>query len=188
MPALALVVAAVAVACAEARLPDYHPPTFTVTGEVQCQDCTKNWNAYAYNGKPIPGSFPVAPFRAPSLPDRQINPPCPRAGSKVSITCRDNNNRVVYHGSDTTDGEGVFNIEVPRKAKSNGRDIEASRCLVRLASSGDAGCAVFTDFNRGRTGQTPSRLTRASPNKETYAVGPYYCTLPQCDKDDDAGY
>jgi hypothetical protein len=59
MPALALVVvAAVAVACAEARLPDYHPSTFTVTGKVQCQDCTKNWNAYAYNAKPIPGSFP----------------------------------------------------------------------------------------------------------------------------------
>lgn len=63
MPALALVVAAVAVACAEARLPDYHPSTFTVTGKVQCQDCTKNWNAYAYNAKPIPGSHPF-----PSLP------------------------------------------------------------------------------------------------------------------------
>ncbi|XP_066387439.1 uncharacterized protein [Miscanthus floridulus] len=166
MPALALVVAAVAVACAEARLPDYHPPTFTVTGKVQCQDCTKNWNAYAYNAKPIPGS-------------------------KVSITCRDTNNRVVHHSSDYTDGQGVFNIEVPRKAKNNDRDIEASRCLVRLASSGDAACAVFTDFNRGKTGQIPSRLTHASPNKETYAVGPYYCTLRQCDvkvKDADAGY
>lgn len=96
----------------------------------------------------------------------------------------------MYHGSDATDVQGVFNIEVPSKAR-NGRDIEASRCTLRLASSGDAACAVFTDFNRGRTGQIPSRLTHASPNKETYAVGPYYCTLRQCDvkvKDDDAGY
>lgn len=57
--ALALVVAiAAAAALADARVPDYHPSTFTVTGKVQCQDCTKNWNAYAYNAKPIPGSFP----------------------------------------------------------------------------------------------------------------------------------
>ncbi|KAG0550352.1 hypothetical protein BDA96_01G330800 [Sorghum bicolor] len=162
MPALALLLV-VAAACAEAWRPDYyHPPTFTVTGKVQCQDCTKNWNAYAYNARPIPRS-------------------------KVSITCRDKNSRVVYHGSDDTDVQGVFNIEVPKTA-----NVEASRCLVRLASSGDAACAVFTDFNRGRTGQVPSRLTRASPTKETYAVGPYYCTLPQCDveakDDDDACY
>lgn len=168
MPALALVVAAVAVACAEARLPDYHPSTFTVTGKVQCQDCTKNWNAYAYNAKPIPGS-------------------------KVSITCRDDRSRVVYHGSDYTDGQGIFNIEVPSKA-TNGCDLAPSRCLVRLASSGDAACAAFTDFNRGQTGQVPSRLTHASPTKVTYAVGPYYCTLRQCDDDvkgddeDDACY
>jgi len=65
MPALvlALVVAAVTVVvCAEARVPDYyHPSTFTVTGKVQYQDCTKNWNAYAYNAKPIPGSSPFRP-------------------------------------------------------------------------------------------------------------------------------
>ncbi|KAG2539591.1 hypothetical protein PVAP13_9NG465000 [Panicum virgatum] len=57
--ALALVAAAavvIAAAAAAARVPDYHPSTFTVTGTVQCQDCTKNWNAYAYNARPIPGS------------------------------------------------------------------------------------------------------------------------------------
>lgn len=104
----------------------------------------------------------------------------------VGITCVDDRGRAVYHGSDATDGEGVFNIEVPSKA-NNGRDLAPSRCLVRLASSGDAGCAVFTDFNGGKTGQTPSRLTHVSPDKQaTYAVGPYYCTLPRCDvKDDD---
>ncbi|KAJ1296381.1 hypothetical protein BS78_01G296000 [Paspalum vaginatum] len=160
--ALALVVvAAVAAACAEARAPDYHPPTFTVTGKVQCQDCTKNWNAYAYNARPIPGSV-------------------------VGITCLDDRGRAVYHGSDATDGQGVFNVEVPGKV--NGCDLAPSRCLVRLAASGDAACSVFTDFNRGRAGETPARLTHVSPGKATYAVGPYYCTLPQCDvkaSDDD---
>lgn len=67
MPALALLVV-VAAACAEAWRPDYyHPPTFTVTGKVQCQDCTKNWNAYAYNARPIPRSFPTLPIPPPSL-------------------------------------------------------------------------------------------------------------------------
>ncbi|KAF8728022.1 hypothetical protein HU200_018595 [Digitaria exilis] len=164
--ALALAVAIAAASLADARLPDYHPSTFTVTGKVQCQDCTKNWNAYAYNAKPIPGSM-------------------------VGITCADDRGRAVYHGSDATDGEGVFIIEVPSKV--NDRDLAPSRCVVRLASSGDAGCAVLTDFNGGKTGQTPSRLTHVSPGKSTYAVGPYYCTLPRCDvKDDDeaacAGY
>lgn len=107
----------------------------------------------------------------------------------MSITCRDDRRRVVYHGSDATDAQGVFNIEVPSKAR-NGRDIAPSRCLVRLASSGDAACAVFTDFNRGETGQVPSRVTHASPNRVTYAVGPYYYTLRQCDvkEYDDACY
>ncbi|OEL23347.1 hypothetical protein BAE44_0015632 [Dichanthelium oligosanthes] len=161
MPALALVVAIAAAAwCAEARVPDHHPSTFTVTGKVQCQDCSKNWNAYAYNGRAIPGSV-------------------------VGITCVDDRGRVVYHGSDATDGQGVFNIEVPSKV--NCGDLAPSRCLVRLASSGDAGCAVFTNFNSGKTGEKPSRLTHVSPDKATYAVGPYYCTLPRCDvKDDDA--
>ncbi|CAN6305967.1 unnamed protein product [Urochloa humidicola] len=162
MPALALVAAAVVLAAAAraaAKVPDYHPSTFTVTGKVQCQDCTKNWNAYAYNARPIPGSV-------------------------VGITCVDDRGRVVYHGSDAADGQGVFNIEVPSKA-ANGGDIAAPRCLVRLASSGDAGCAVPTDFNGGGSGEKPSRLTHFSPDKATYAVGPYYYTLPRCDVKDD---
>ncbi|TKV95124.1 hypothetical protein SEVIR_9G340300v4 [Setaria viridis] len=163
MPMLALLAAAVVIAAAaraEARVPDYHPSTFTVTGQVQCQDCTKNWNAYAYNARPIPGSV-------------------------VGITCVDDRGRVVYHGSDATDGQGVFNVEVPSKV--NGCDLTASRCLVRLASSGDAGCAVPTNFNGGRAGEKPSRLTHFSPDRATYALGPYYYTLPRCDvKDDDA--
>lgn len=103
----------------------------------------------------------------------------------VGITCVDDRGRVVYHGSDKTDGQGVFNVEVPSKLE-NGCELAASRCLVRLASSGDAGCAVPTDFNGGRSGARPSRLTHYSPDRATYAVGPYYYTLPRCDvKDDD---
>jgi hypothetical protein len=62
--AAAAVLIAAASRAAEARGPDYryHPSTFTVTGKVQCQDCTKNWNAYAYNARPIPGSFTPPPL------------------------------------------------------------------------------------------------------------------------------
>lgn len=55
MPGVLALVAALAVACAEASV-NYGESKFTVTGTVLCQDCTKNWNAYAYNGKPIAGS------------------------------------------------------------------------------------------------------------------------------------
>lgn len=63
--ALALVAALAMAAntCAEAGR-DYGAgqSKFTITGTVLCQDCTKNWNAYACNAKPIPGTFLPKPF------------------------------------------------------------------------------------------------------------------------------
>ena len=57
MRVLALVAAVVVAAAARADAwTRYDEKQFTVTGTVLCQDCTKNWNAYAYNAKPIPGS------------------------------------------------------------------------------------------------------------------------------------
>ncbi|XP_062205964.1 uncharacterized protein LOC133907880 [Phragmites australis] len=162
MRVLALVAAVVVAAAARADAwTRYDEKQFTVTGTVLCQDCTKNWNAYAYNAKPIPGSV-------------------------VGITCLDKKTgRTVYYGTDATDGKGVFNIEVPYAV--NGGSLNPADCLVRLASSGDKGCAVLTNFNGGRIGEKPSRPVQLYPGKVTYAAGPYYSTLPQCDaKDDDA--
>ncbi|XP_062200317.1 uncharacterized protein LOC133903001 [Phragmites australis] len=158
-------VAAVVVAAAGTRAgawTHYDEKKFTVTGTVLCQDCTKNWDAYAYSAKPIPGSA-------------------------VGITCLDKKTgRTVHHGVGTTDGKGVFSIEVPYAV--NGGNLSPADCLVRLAPSGDKGCAALTDFNGGRTGEKPSRPVQLYPGRVTYAVGPYYSTLPQCDaaKDNDA--
>ncbi|XP_006662569.1 uncharacterized protein LOC102709404 [Oryza brachyantha] len=162
-PMLALVaLAAAAAATCAAAWGNYGESKFTVTGSVLCQDCTKNWNAYAYNAKPVPGS-------------------------SVGITCLDKKTgRTVYHATDRTDGKGVFNLEVPYAV--GGADLDPSDCLVRLASSGDQGCAVFTDFNGGKTGERPSRPSRLGPGIVAYAAGPFYFTLAQCDLKDDSCY
>ncbi|KAL5224771.1 hypothetical protein ABZP36_011410 [Zizania latifolia] len=161
-PVLALVVAVAAAATCAKAWDNFGESKFTVTGTVLCQDCTKNWNAYAYNAKPI-------------------------AGSTVGIACLDKNTRrTVYYGTDKTDDKGVFNIEVPYAV--NGAALDPSECLVRLASSGDQGCAAFTDFNGGRTGERPSRPSQLYPGRVAYTAGPFYFTLPQCDVKDDACY
>ncbi|CAM0956297.1 unnamed protein product [Alopecurus aequalis] len=153
-----LLVALALVAAADAG-GKYGASKFRVTGTVRCQDCTKNWNTYAYNAKPI-------------------------AGSVVAVTCLDKRTgRTVFHGRDATDEEGVFNVEVPYVVSSC--HLDPSECLVRLVSSGDKSCAVFTNFNSGRTGEKPSRPYRSGPNEVVYQAGPYYTTLPQCDVDDD---
>jgi hypothetical protein len=55
--ALVAVAAAAAAATRADAWHNYGAAKFTVTGSVLCQDCTKSWNAYAYNAKPIPGSL-----------------------------------------------------------------------------------------------------------------------------------
>jgi hypothetical protein len=108
-----------------------------------------------------------------------------RAGSVVGITCLEQRSRrTVYHGLDATDDKGVFNIEVP--AEASGGRVEPADCLVRIAASGDAGCAVLTNFNGGRTGEKPYRPVKIFPGEVTYTVGPYYATLPKCDVKGDA--
>uniref|UniRef100_A0A0D9XM40 Pollen Ole e 1 allergen and extensin family protein n=1 Tax=Leersia perrieri TaxID=77586 RepID=A0A0D9XM40_9ORYZ len=154
MLALVVAVAAAAATCADAWH-NYGASKFTVTGSVLCQDCTKSWNAYAYNAKPIPESV-------------------------VGITCLDKETgRTVYHSVDKTDGKGMFNLEVPYTIGK--ASLHPSSCLVRLASSGNQGCAVFTNFNGGKTGERPSRPSHVYPGKVTYAAGPFYFTLTQCD-------
>uniref|UniRef100_R7WCN1 Pollen-specific protein C13 n=1 Tax=Aegilops tauschii TaxID=37682 RepID=R7WCN1_AEGTA len=89
---LAALVLVAAAACADAG-ESYGASMFTVTGTVLCQDCTNNWNAYAYNAKPI-------------------------AGSVVAVTCLDEHRgRTVTHSVDTTDEEGVFKVEANAAVK-----------------------------------------------------------------------
>ncbi|KAL6641422.1 hypothetical protein ACP70R_019603 [Stipagrostis hirtigluma subsp. patula] len=159
MPAVVALLVAAAVAAAAEASTRYDAKTFTVTGTVLCQDCTKNWNAYAYNAKPIPGSV-------------------------VAVMCL-GRGKLVHYGSDATDGKGAFNVEVP--ATVNGFEIDPLACHARLVSSGDAGCAVPTDFNGGLTGSALSRPSQLYPGKVTFTVGPYYYTLPQCDLKGDDG-
>ncbi|BAF27127.1 pistil-specific extensin-like protein [Oryza sativa Japonica Group] len=160
--ALVAVAAAAAAATRADAWHNYGAAKFTVTGSVLCQDCTKSWNAYAYNAKPIPGSM-------------------------VGITCLDKETgRTVYHGTDKTDDKGMFNIEVPYTVGS--AHLHPSACLVRLASSGDHGCAVFTNFNGGKTGERPCRPSHVYPGRVTYSAGPFYFTLSQCDVKDGATY
>ena len=102
----------------------------------------------------------------------------------VAVTCLDKHTgRTVFHGRDATDEEGVFNVEVPYVVSNC--HLDPSECLVRVVSSGDAGCAVLTNFNLGRTGEKPSRPYRSGPTEAVYSAGPYYSTLPQCDVLDD---
>lgn len=58
---LAALVLVAAATCADAG-ESYGASKFTVTGTVLCQDCTKNWNAYAYNAKPIAGTVRLNPL------------------------------------------------------------------------------------------------------------------------------
>jgi hypothetical protein len=54
-----LLLVALAVATRADAGGNYGASKFTITGTVLCQDCTKNWNAYAYNAKPVAGTFPL---------------------------------------------------------------------------------------------------------------------------------
>ncbi|XP_047043577.1 uncharacterized protein LOC124647735 [Lolium rigidum] len=154
-----LLLVALAVATRADAGGNYGASKFRITGTVLCQDCTKNWNAYAYNAKPV-------------------------NGSTVAVTCLDKHRgRTVFYGKDATDEKGVFNVEVPYEV--NSCQLDPSECLVRLVASGNEGCAVLTNFNGGRIGEKPSRPYRSCPGEVAYRAGPYYSTLPQCDVDDD---
>jgi hypothetical protein len=63
MASMLLVALTLAAAAARADAGwSYGASKFRITGTVLCQDCTKNWNTYAYNAKPINGTFPYTPL------------------------------------------------------------------------------------------------------------------------------
>jgi hypothetical protein len=59
---------------------NYGASKFRITGTVLCQDCTKNWNTYAYNAKPIAGTSPS------TLPDQSSPAASSRNDRKIDIT------------------------------------------------------------------------------------------------------
>ncbi|KAJ4979131.1 hypothetical protein NE237_009911 [Protea cynaroides] len=132
------------------------PQVMHVGGKVLCQDCTKDYKEWVKGDKPI-------------------------NGSKVSITCMDERHRVVYYGSDGTDVKGQFELIV-NKIRSNGKSFNAQDCLVRLISSPDATCNVFTNFGGGRTGVKLGRPSSVYRDLIKYTISPLYFTTPMCDE------
>ncbi|OVA17910.1 Pollen Ole e 1 allergen/extensin [Macleaya cordata] len=135
-----------------------------VGGKVVCQDCnTADW---VHGAKPI-------------------------KGSRVSITCMDDKSkRVMYLGSNKTDGKGEFEMMMMIVNKyMNGKELMTKvvkLCTVKLVSSPNPDCYVPTDFGGGRLGVKLSSLrpSLVQPNLTRYKVGTFSYTTPLCDEPD----
>ncbi|KAG8376636.1 hypothetical protein BUALT_Bualt09G0084000 [Buddleja alternifolia] len=131
---------------------------FQVAGKVLCQDCGEGWNEWVNGANPI-------------------------KGSKVSITCMDDRNRVVQYASDLTDDAG--NFEVTCNQYVNKKEIKPQNCFFRLVSSPDPLCNIATNFAGGKSGvklhRRPAMVYR---NIVKYDLGPFYYTTPMCDEPD----
>ncbi|XP_030445376.2 non-classical arabinogalactan protein 31-like [Syzygium oleosum] len=126
-----------------------------VGGRVLCQDCTKGYDEWVQGGRPI-------------------------KGAKVSLTCMDQRHRVIFYGSDDTDGAGQFYMIVNKYI--NGKQLNEKLCSVRLVSSPDPTCDVATDFAGGCRGVELSRPSSVYREVIKYTVGPLYYTSPMCEK------
>ncbi|XVE96552.1 hypothetical protein REPUB_Repub02eG0232400 [Reevesia pubescens] len=127
-----------------------------LSGKVMCQDCTKGYGEWAQGSQPI-------------------------KGSKVSVTCMDDRNRVMYYGSDETDEQGQFNMVVNKFI--NGKELVTKACLVRLVSSPHPTCNIPTNFAGGLTGiKLPIRPTVLYRDLVQYQLGTFFYTTPRCDK------
>lgn len=147
-----LLVGWLSVSVAEARAEEQK--VIHIGGKVLCQDCSGGWNEWVQGAKPI-------------------------KGGKVSVTCMDERKRVVYYGSDLTDGQGVFDLIVNKYV--NGKELKPDCCWVRLVSSPDATCNLLTNFAGGRSGVKLNRPTSVYRDMIKYGVGPFYFTTPMCD-------
>ncbi|KAK7378715.1 hypothetical protein VNO80_04162 [Phaseolus coccineus] len=128
-----------------------------VSGKVMCQDCTQGWNEWVNGDKPV-------------------------KGVKVSITCMDKRNRVVYYTSDTTDELGQYDLRL--KKRVYGKELDTKRCSVRLVSSPDNVCNIPTDFGDGKSGAKLDNPTLVYRGCIKYMLKPFYYTTPMCDKPD----
>ncbi|KAJ4838405.1 hypothetical protein Tsubulata_017435 [Turnera subulata] len=128
-----------------------------VAGKVLCQDCTKGYNEWINGDRPI-------------------------KGSKVSLTCMDERRRVAYFVSDVTDQKGQFDMSVSKYI--NGKRLNDKLCWVRLISSPDPTCNVFTDFGGGKSGVKLMRPTSVYHDTLKYVLTPLYFTTPMCEQPD----
>ncbi|XP_047307529.1 pistil-specific extensin-like protein [Impatiens glandulifera] len=128
-----------------------------VTGKVLCQDCTQSYNEWAKGGKPI-------------------------KGAKVSITCMDDRSRVIYYGSDATDGVGAYDLTLNKFV--NGKKLNLKNCFARLVSSSDEVCNIPTDFNGGKSGIKLGRPSAVYRGSVKHVLKPFYYTTPMCDEPD----
>ncbi|KAF8005624.1 hypothetical protein BT93_K0030 [Corymbia citriodora subsp. variegata] len=126
-----------------------------VGGKVLCQDCTKGYDEWVKGGNPI-------------------------KGAKVSLTCMDQRHRVIFYGSDYTDGVGQFDMIVNKYI--NGKQLNEKLCSVRLVSSPDQTCNVPTDFAGGCRGVKLSHPSLVFREAIKYNIGPLYYTTPMCEE------
>lgn len=104
------------------------------------------------------------------------------AGCKVSTICMAEGKRVMYYGSDTTDEEGQFQMSINKVI--NGKPIKKELCFVRLVSSPDKACNVFTDFGGGLSGVKLAQPTSVYGELIKFTLNPFYFTTPMCDEPD----
>ncbi|KAK9119432.1 hypothetical protein Scep_017525 [Stephania cephalantha] len=81
----------------------------------------------------------------------------PIKGSRVSATCMDERDKVIYYGSDETDEEGEFDMVVDSKEAC--KELRPELCSVRLVSSPNPVCNVATNF-----GGRKSRVKLSRPS------------------------
>lgn len=108
-------------------------------------------------------------------------------GGKVSVTCMDERSRVVFYASDLTDEKGQFDL-IMNKYTTNGKEVKANRCSLRLVSCPDATCNVPTNFGGGRSGVKLNRPSLVYRDLVKYTLGPFYYTSPMCEKYDTTRY
>ncbi|KAK9093899.1 hypothetical protein Scep_025368 [Stephania cephalantha] len=101
------------------------PKSIHIEGKVMCQDCTGGWNDW-------------------------VKEPNQSKGSRVSATCMDERDKVIYYGSDETDEEGEFDKVVDNRETC--KELRPELCSVRLVSSPNPVCNVATDFGGGKSG------------------------------------
>ncbi|KAF5747852.1 pistil-specific extensin-like protein [Tripterygium wilfordii] len=154
---LMLIVAAAWLTSTNLAIAGGEPEFFHVGGKVLCQDCNQGYNEWIHGSKPI-------------------------KGSKVSITCMDKRHRVIHYGSDETDEQGEYDITISKY--KNGKEVKPELCTVRLVSSPDPVCNIFTNFGSGKSGVKLQRPSSVFRDLVKYTLGPFYCTLPMCEKPD----
>ncbi|KAK9122208.1 hypothetical protein Syun_019825 [Stephania yunnanensis] len=70
-------------------------------------------------------------------------------GSRVSATCMDKCDKVIYYGSDEMDEEGEFDMVVDSREAC--KELRPELCFVRLVSSPNPVCNVATNFGGGKS-------------------------------------